>query len=1019
MKKHLLPLAAMLFSMSAFAQYSETASTDVYDISNYGPELIDLFYAAEQEGRLYPTQAEFEKAGFNMMDMAFVRSHVRPRSVMVDHSKDVLSQVTENRKLWMNVPIGIGKNQGGYPSSNGSDDTFTGWNYTNVFGSWNHGVFHVPGVAVDCAHKNGSDIYAGIKFFESWTAGSGAAGWVGMVQEKDANGYDGFKYVRPLVNAMMFFGQDGLNYNFEDTGYAQTDVVKFHQACYKYAAERGFNNFHIGIYTANSTLNSSNVEALFGKNGIKTADAFLNYASSDFQTANNIRNSVSAAETAMGTCDGVYQGAWIVSMNRSWSNLSANASSKKIGIVLWGEHNQSRLMSWNSGNSLVDFQENYQRLQDRFFSGGYRNPLSRPKLGTAADWTMEDYDKTALRSFCGLAEFIPERTAIDQNLPFTTYFNIGNGERYNYKGKKTLNSWYNLGQQDVVPTYRWLVYKKGTTTPVTDASYYDKDNNFLGSNPGIPEFTNADAYIGGSSLRLLNTEAVDIVLYRAKLAVTAGNPVATIALKCAEGTPKGVVSVIVKKQGSNTWEETQFANVKGNTWEEQTVSLNGVAQGDVIEYVGLRTSGDTKGLLVGQLTLNDDVIVEPAPIKEAVAEVKEETQVSLSVKLRWDVDAKAVTRADNDLLYNDEANIDHFEVLYKDGESGHVTEVARTTSWGAYVGNLPMEASTKPYIGVRAASVDGKTYSAVQWVEITRAEASQLPATSVANDAYPQMILNEGSEGLDNALNQRYITELKVEGSDGDFTYTNTVGTPYATDKTNKTNYIMADNVVKVHQGQDIKVTLTIAAYDDGLQWCTGRGYADWDADCNFNATNDELIWYAGKSNEKKYNDVFGSKGAEKRTVDFTFTVPTDAKPSASRLRLVFSDAWFPHPGPAGCNSKGFCLDFPMEITGTNAARQAVDTHDQGIAEEPVGLVAPEPDAIQVVKGGVSKATLDGQVLRFENTDKVWVISAEGRLVKYANGGVESLNTNGFTPGVYLIRMQCGQVQRTTKVIIK
>lgn len=30
-----------------------------------------------------------------------------------------------------------------------------------------------------------------------------------------------------------------------------------------------------------------------------------------------------------------------------------------------------------------------------------------------------------------------------RDLPFTTHFSLGNGERYNYKGKKTFGSWYN------------------------------------------------------------------------------------------------------------------------------------------------------------------------------------------------------------------------------------------------------------------------------------------------------------------------------------------------------------------------------------------------------------------------------------------------------------------------------------------------------------------------------------------------------------------------------------------------
>ena len=1005
MKKFLIlaVLSLGMMSQTAKADVPPSASTDVYDISNYGSGLLDLFYEALQQGRKYPTQAEFEAAGFNMMDMAFVRSHVRPRSIMVDHSKDINQNVQENRQLWMNVPIGIGKVQGGYPSSNFNDDTYSSWNYTKVFGNWNHGIFHVPGVVMDCAHKNGTDAYGGVKFFESWTPGSDSGNWVSVLQTKDANGYEGFKYVEPFINALMFFGQDGLNYNWEASGYDNADVIKFHQACYKLAAERGFDNFHIGIYTAIATLTNSCVEALFGKNKVKTADAFLNYSASDFAGTSNIRTSVNTAENAMGTVDGVYQGAWIVSMARSWSNLSANASCKKMGIVLWGEHNQSRVMSWNEGNSGIDFQEKYQKLQERMMSGGYRNPATRPTATNSADWVTADESTTGLRNFQGLAEYIPERTAINQNLPFITYFNIGNGDRYNYKGKKTHGSWYNLGQQDVVPTYRWLVYKSGTQ---------------VAQKEGIPEFTNADAYIGGSCVRLTGTVAQDIELYRTKLTCSAGNPVARLALKCPEGATAGTVSVIVKLEGSDTWVETKMGSLNSHNWEEKTASLNGVSKGSVIEYVGLRTSGNVNGMLVGELALDDDIRVTPANIKEAVVEVKEETKVSLSVKLRWDVDAVATTHADYGLVYNDDANIDHFEVFYKDGENGAVKEVARTTSWGAYVGNIPMETSTNPIVGVRAASIDGKSYSDVVWVAVPRSDSPELPETSPSNDIYPTIQLNDGSEGLQNALTQRYVTEFTTTGATDNLNYTNYAGTPYTQDINNgvsadnadKTNYILADKTLKVAQGQTVTCTMKYASNSDGLQYCTLRGYCDWDGDHAFDATNDELVLKVGESNAKKENTDLTNP------YTFTIKVPSDAATGANRLRLVFSDAWFPHPGSAGSTSKGFAIDFPMEITGTNAARQpAVDTHDQGEAENPLTGI----HGVTVEKGGVSKARFENGEIRLDNCDKVWVVNSEGRLVKYVNGKVDALNTTGYAPGVYLVRMQSGNVQRTTKVIVK
>ena len=1000
---------------------SPTATKDVYQtLDLFGDQMMDLFAKADAEGRMFPTDAEFEAIGVDLADLAFVRSHVRPQEIL-DRANRLNEDTYEKRNLCMNLPIGIGKTVGGYPSSNFSDDAFTGWNYTNLFGSWNHSLLHSPGVAADCAHKNGTDIMAGIKFFESWTEGSGAAGWVSKVQEKDPNGYGGYKYVRPLVNALLYFGKDGINYNFEDNGFA--NCAEFHSLCYDYAAEIGFDNFHVGLYTAYSNLTSTNVDGLLGtydetRPGKGQAyDTFLNYSGGDFQTSSNIRNSVMTADDSGFGTEDVYQGTWIVSMARSWKNLNANDYNKRMGIVLWGEHAQSRLMSYCTGTSSLDFQKNYQQLQDRFFSGGYRNPALRPAETTTSGWDLE--------TFQGLAEYVPERTAIHQNLPFTTYFSTGNGERYNYKGKKTLGTWYNLGQQDFVPTYRWLVYDKGTTMANTN---------------DVPYFTHTDSYIGGSSLYLDNANAVDIVLYRAELNVTADNPVARIALKRFEGAPEGTVSVIVKKKGESEWLETPFENVKGIEWEEQKAVLAGVAQGDVIEYVGLRTNGNTKGLLVGMLQLDDDAVVQPANIEaeSVLAEVVEECQNSLSVKLRWNVDQTNGDRAKWGMVYNDEANIDHFELLFKDGEEGHVTEVGRTSSWSAYVGNLPMTETTRPFVGVRAVSIDGKTYTKPVWVEIPRADASILPEALSASGNYPSIILDNSSDGIMNALTLRYLSKFQVENSDADFTYINEEGTPYMVDIANgiddknadKTNYIFAqDNVIKVHQGQTVKLTMEFQTVSDPLWYCTPRGYADWDCSEGFDShegtfyEEDGVEKYDPTGQDDEVILILGKSNGKKKVADLTspysweMTVPEDAKPGTSRLRLVFSDAWFPHPGPAGATNKGFAIDFPMEVTGDNPGREAAeDTHDEGIAEEPV-MLDGGTTAIKGVKPGASQFVVTDGEFNFENVDKVWIYSADGKLVKYINGGVSNISIEGMK-GTYLVRMQSGQVMRSRKVVL-
>ena len=750
-----LLLAGCAFAAPAAAQTSPTATDEIYNFDGFTDSgLLELFYNANQQGRKYPTDAEFEAAGISKGDIAFVRSHVRRRAIMSDD--DRLNQdATSKRQLWMNLPMDVGSGgAAGYPGTKFTSDVFSMWNYTNLFGSWNHSIFQAPGCWVDAAHRNGTDIMSGIKFFEGWTPGSGDKAYTKLITEKNADGT--FKYTQALINCLMYFGADGINYNWEDASYSGADVTAFHKSLYKEAAAQGFDNFHAGIYTSINRLTDSNKEALFGTTETgRTFDLMLNYSGGDFTGTFAMRSSVQAAESAMGTCEGLYTGVWIAGMDKSWTNLVANAECKRIGVCLWGEHGQSRFMSYNVGDGAFDTQENYQRLLERGFSGGNRNPLTRPTISNTGNNWERTADKLPLQTFCGLASFIPERSAIQGSLPFGTHFTLGNGERYFYKGKRTNGSWYNMGAQDLVPTYRWMVVNPGTTTVSTNIQ---------------PNYTHTDAYTGGSCLRLTGAAVsggTDIVMYKTALKVSGSAPYAKVAVKNGkEGKNASSLYVILRKQGSSQWIEVPYGDVSGATWEEKTLEIAGLSTNDVIDRIGLRVKGndDNYSLLVGKLEINDNSTVTPANVRDVMVEVKEETKTSMGAKIYWDVNAVATTRAAWGLVYNDEANIDHFEILYKNGENGRVSEIGRTSSWSTYVGNILFEsAADLPYIGVRAVSTDLKTYSATEWVAVPRAAQSALPDRA-DNGNYGESCMDPACEGADIAREQRYVTSVSHDG---------------------------------------------------------------------------------------------------------------------------------------------------------------------------------------------------------------------------------------------------------------
>ena len=976
-----------------------TASKVVYDFQHFSDiKMLQLFEKAVREGKRYPSYEELKAAGL-ADEIEFVRSHVRKRPIL--SRKDRLIPGTfETRELFMNIPAGAGRTVGGYPSSEFASDNFSMWNYTNLFGAWNHGLFQAPGSWADAAHKNGTDLLSGIKFFDTTgnPGGVGAEGWLPTLKAKNQDG--SFKYAKPMIYMLQYLGLDGINYNWEAASYDDPDVIAFHQKLYEIAKEEKFDNFHVVLYTSNATLTAYNSEGLFGKNKKKTADVMLNYMNMDF--AYTLSQSVQQAKNALGTTEGLYGSTWIVTMNRLWTRLN---SAPECGVCLWGEHAQSRFWSYNAGGDADEMMVNYQKLLERGFSGGNRNPLYRPAVSNTGHNWEEVNGVQPLSTFPGMATWIPERTTITGNLPFSTHFNMGAGSQYHYKGKKTAGSWYNMSNQDIVPTYRWLVVEGNTN------NHSDKVD---------PEITYKDAYMGGSCL-LLNgkgqASSTDIVLYKTDIAGSNGAITANVAIKSGKEVPaESNLYLIVHLKNSNEWKEYAVGGTTGKTWEEKKIALNDITSGTAIDKIGLRVKNSTNGykMMIGKLELVDGFTAAPSGVKNVAIQVKEETKSSLSVKATWAVDMPATKSG---MIYNDDANIDHFEILLKDGTNGRVSEVARTSQWAAYVGNIDLKNFTNnPFIGVRAVSKDLKSYSPVVWTEVVRANANELP--ELVLNPYTSPELDTDADGYKIAQAIRYVEIFKTEGGSTNINYE-------AKKPTGGTNYVdVTDQVLTIGQGQT--VTLKFKGFEatdekngshDDLRYCFGRGWIDLNGDHRFDPR--ELA-----ANPKEGEQLFtigelrkGVPDQVKTIVTKTFKIPEDARTGDTRMRIVFSDAWFKGAlKPTGKFNKGFAIDFRVKITGNNKQRPVpADTRDQGLADEPAGLSTTGVSNVAVAP---SQLQQEGNSLNFANVEKAWIFAADGSLVAALNNPA-NYNLSSLASGVYLVKMQNKNIIRTQKITVK
>lgn len=807
-KRHLLILA--LLGLSTL----QVGAKDFYEFDNVTAEsVLQLFLKVKKQNRIYPNIEEFAEIGMSPADIEFIRSHVR-LNPLVNPEDRLYPTLYKDRKIYMCTPMGNGS-QGahGYPTNEmGKTDVWTMWNYTSTFGSWNHGFFQAPGSWTDAAHKNGSRLMAGQMFFEKAFGGADDQPWVTFISQKDEDG--NYTYVEPMLNALMYFGQDGIVYNWEANLYSDPDVIAFHKALYKEARKRQFDSYGSTIYTLSNQLSSYNASQIYGTAQEPIHEVFVNYSGGAITPL--VGSSQSYAEANCGGTDRLYAGVHIVSLgNRNWEQLS-EADAAKTNLIIWGEHTANQIYSHTKGETDAEWQANYQQMQERFFSGGNNNPAKLPS-GDPDDATYND----GISTFCGLAKYMPERSAL--STPFLTHFNVGNGQYWYTKGQPvTAGGWYNMASQDVVPTYRWLVYKANTTEVSSSLT---------------PTFTHTDAYNGGSCLSLkgnAGTEGADVILYKTNIKLES-SPKATLVTRQLGGNAQ--LSLIIRVDG--VWQEYSVEGMN-SAWHAQEISLDKL-NGGIVDRIGFRVKGDAD-ILVGKLQLNDGTTVTPKPIKEFVsAQTVSESTDDITLKLYWTVDGVTDSYGRS---FNDVNNIDHFEVFAE--INGQEVEVGRTTQWVTLASHIPFPASASTLrVGVRSVSTDLKTASEIVWKTVAKGEPDKQINPNDTTGQGPYYTINFNKEAP-HAREDRYVMHVGVydyqDGNDGtlqqypDNNLTARITKQFYLDKTDEV-------VFNLTAGQTYRPYL---AYH-GL-WMSGYAYIDWNNDGKFDTDNGiSFDSYSGK----------------------------------------------------------------------------------------------------------------------------------------------------------------------------
>ncbi len=142
--------------------------------------------------------------------------------------------------------------------------------------------------------------------------------------------------------------------------------------------------------------------------------------------------------------------------------------------------------------------------------------------------------------------------------------------------------------------------------------------------------------------------------------------------------------------------------------------------------------------------------------------------------------------------------------------------------------------------------------------------------------------------------------------------------------------------------------------------------------------------------------------------------IPDDARRGPSRLRIVYSDAWFAGAfGPVGKTNKGYTLDIDVVIVGDNDnERGSKDLHDTGEVDD--WTVITDITDVNKDEGIKASVRVEGGNFMFTNTKKAEIYTPNGLMVK-SLARPNIVAGKGMVKGVYLVRLNGG---KTVKVVL-
>lgn len=647
-------------------------------------------------------------------DDNFFISRVRPKLRFRNTATQVNPALTEenDKNLIFWVPI---NNQtfNALPDGVYDSEVFPMWSYVTHYGNWSTPLIRVPGNFSDVAHKNGVAVSA----VASVPYGNISTPWYKALSRLASIGPD------KVSDFLDYYGVDGIGYNseFSTTKTLVKNLRTLHEGIIKNLRETGRNPI-AEIIWYDGTDDSGQISFDYGlrkNHNLENWGYGENIRSSLFFNYN--WNSASLLQTSVETANSVGRSPLDLYCGINMQGKEPKYNTDKIwtllkdynlSIGLWGAHSMNMFFESRAekGPKPDVRQRTYMLRMEKWFTGGSRNPINSPEINNSLKIAADNDE------FFGMSKLMTARSSLKWDLseePFITYFNLGNGKFFNYRGQRCHNAeWYNIGIQDYLPTWMWWF----------SSSFIGRNPSDVPSNGLNAEFVWDDAWMGGSLVRINGSTTNEYLhLFKTEFPLASGDEV-TVRYKVINGSADA--SLVMSARGSETTESAATILDKDaplGAWVEKKFTIGkefASMAGKDVAMIALNFK-NAKDL---DIRLGEFSIVRPnATSVQPAKPVIEKAEI---LSARHDgADGKIIFNMPNDKgndkCYNIDVNTSLFK-LYATWEGAKSPVLmGMTTSWAGLLFSIPTEYAKgkKVALGVSAMSLDMTKESEIAWSE--------------------------------------------------------------------------------------------------------------------------------------------------------------------------------------------------------------------------------------------------------------------------------------------------------------